>query len=64
MKKCKLIKKIIYKTDDPKKREYNQLSNGQVIADIQRSVYQSCKKECKNKTKKQTKEFLKTKKGQ
>lgn len=62
MKKCKLIKKIVYKTDDPKVREYKQLSNGQVVADIQRSVYQETKKACKNMSKKQVLEYL-AKKG-
>ena len=62
MKKCKVIRKLVYKSDNPIERSYSQLENGQVVADIQRSVYQECKKECKNMTKKQVREYL-TKKG-
>lgn len=53
---------MIYKTDNPKDRQYRQLANGQVVADIQRTVYQECKKECKGMSKKQIKEYL-AKKG-
>lgn len=59
MKKCKVIKKIIYKELNPSERVYKQLPNGQVVADIYRAVYQDSKKECRNMTKKQVKEHLK-----
>jgi hypothetical protein len=58
VKKSKIIKKIIYKSDNPRERTYTQLKNGQVIADLQRTVYQQTKKECKNMTRKQVKEHL------
>jgi hypothetical protein len=61
MKKCKVIKKAIYKDINPRERAYKQLPNGQVVADIYRAVYQDSKKECKNMTKKEVKEHLKRK---
>jgi len=58
-KKVKLMKKLIYRTDSPREREYKQLSNGQVVSDLQRTVYQESKKQCKDMSKKEVREYLK-----
>jgi len=57
-KRVKLIKKGVYRKDDPRVREYKQLPNGQVISDVQRTVYQEQKKECKGKSRKDIREHL------
>jgi alanine dehydrogenase len=60
--KAKLIKKAVYKTQEPRKREYKQLQNGQILSDLHRSVYQEMKKECRNMTRKEVKANLKSRK--
>ena len=60
--KAKQIRKAVYRKEDPKKREYKQLDNGQVIADLHRGVYQEMKKECRHMTKSEVKSHLKTRK--
>lgn len=61
MKNVKYLKKKIYKDIDPKERAYKMLPNGQVVADIYRSVYQESKKICKNMSKKEIDFYLTTK---
>ena len=58
-KKLKLIKKAVYKGGDTKVVEYKTTDKGQIVADIQRSVYQVLKRECRNMNKKQIAEHIK-----
>jgi hypothetical protein len=57
--KAKLIRKLVYKAQDPRSREYKQLKEGQVLSDLHRSVYQEMKKECQKMTLREVKENLK-----
>ncbi len=58
--KARLIRKAVYRgTDNYRTRTYKQLDNGQVVADIQRSVYQLLKKECQYMTHVEIKKYLK-----
>ena len=59
-KKLKIIKKAIYQNGSVSVSEYKRINEtGQIIADLQRSVYQTLKKECNSMNKQQIAKHLK-----